>query len=144
MKNLINLPKVLILKGLPASGKSTFAKRLLETESNWKRVNKDDLRLMIDPNWSQDKEDFIIKIRDQFILTALGEGFNVVVDDTNFGKHEGHIRNLVRGMADVEVTFFDVALEECVKRDSERSNSVGTKVIQDFYNKYPNQEPGNF
>lgn len=40
------MPKLLVLKGLPASGKSTYAKELVN--KGWKRVNKDDLRAMID------------------------------------------------------------------------------------------------
>ena len=35
--------KLLLLKGLPASGKTTFAKELVRKDGNWVRVNKDDL-----------------------------------------------------------------------------------------------------
>src|SRR5207245_9019847 len=50
--------KLLLLKGLPASGKSTYAKELVL--KGWKRVNKDDLRAMIDNGkWSHSNEDII-------------------------------------------------------------------------------------
>lgn len=32
--------------------------------------------------------------------------------------------------------FFDISLEECVKRDSKRENPIGEKVITETYNKY--------
>ena len=49
------MSKLLILKGLPASGKTTEAKRLV-IEENFKRVSKDDLRAMIDNSkWSKEK-----------------------------------------------------------------------------------------
>lgn len=38
-----------MLKGLPASGKSTYAKELvLKSPGKYKRINKDDLRAMVD------------------------------------------------------------------------------------------------
>ena len=41
--------KVIYLKGLPASGKSTWAKQYVQEYGGvFKRVNKDDLRAMID------------------------------------------------------------------------------------------------
>ena len=43
------MKKILILRGLPASGKSTFARNLLtENPHAWKRLNKDELRAMLD------------------------------------------------------------------------------------------------
>ena len=43
------MKKILILRGLPASGKSTFARKLLNENPNaWKRLNKDELRAMLD------------------------------------------------------------------------------------------------
>jgi len=45
---------VLLLKGLPASGKSTYAKSLSST-CNYIRVNKDDLRaMMFGGNWTKE------------------------------------------------------------------------------------------
>ena len=41
--------KVILAKGLFASGKSTWAKNvILKKPNSYKRVNKDDLRLMLD------------------------------------------------------------------------------------------------
>jgi adenylate kinase family enzyme len=35
--------RMLVLVGLPGSGKSTFATKLAATKQEWKRVNQDDL-----------------------------------------------------------------------------------------------------
>ena len=79
---------VLILKGLPASGKSTFARKLLEENKGaWKRLNKDELRLMLDNSQhSNDNEKFIERVRDMMIIEALKAGKHVIIDDTNLSE----------------------------------------------------------
>lgn len=140
--------KVIILRGLPASGKTSWAKEMLEKHpGQYKRINKDDLRDMLDGGrWSKHNEKFILHIRDQLIITAMKEGFSVIVDDTNFEpKHEDRIREILEGDAcgfgttggfKIEVKFFDTPLEECIERDLKRTRSVGERVIRRMYNKY--------
>ncbi|MBR8829004.1 MAG: AAA family ATPase [Gomphosphaeria aponina SAG 52.96 = DSM 107014] len=134
------MKKVLILIGLPASGKSSFAKELLLSQpGHWVRTNKDLLREMAHAShWSPANEKFIVKLRDTMILMALEDGKNVIVDDTNFGPHVNHIKELVKGKAQVEVndSFLQVPVEECIKRDLLRPNSVGKDVIMKMYNRY--------
>lgn len=142
--------RIILTKGLPASGKTTFAKAIIDKEpGKWKRINKDDLRSMIDNGtWSRKNEEFIIECRDFLIDLALAEGYNVVVDDTNLHpKHwnslKEKIKNLPIGL-DVELElkdFTDVPLEECIKRDQKRSNYVGEKVIRQMYNQFLKPKP---
>lgn len=134
--------KVLILSGLPASGKSTRARELVD-KGNWKRVNKDLIRLMLDNSkWSRNNEKFVLALRDHIIVSALKAGSNVVVDDTNFGKHPQHIKELVKDIPNVivEEEFINTPLEVCISRDANRDESVGKKVIMDMYNKYLRKE----
>ena len=145
--------KVTICKGLPASGKSTWAKeKVAKSNCSIKRVNKDNLRSMLDSGkYSKGNESYVLQLRDHIILTALDLGKSVIVDDTNFhSSHEERIRELVSGFNEgmfgneplinnkvqVEVKFFDVSPEECIIRDLKRPNSVGAKVIWDMFNKY--------
>jgi predicted kinase len=134
------MKRVIVLVGLPASGKSQFARELLLSEpSKWVRSNKDLLREMAHAShWSPANEKFILELRDQIILMALENGKHVIVDDTNFGPHIEHIKELVKGKAIVEVndSFLQVPVEECIKRDLKRLNSVGKDVIMKMYNKY--------
>lgn len=133
------MKKVIILKGLPASGKSTWAKQQLDAQPGaYKRINKDDLRAMLDnSHWSKSNEKFVLRLRDQLILAALEDGKHVIIDDTNLHpKHEQQIRQLVKGQAEVEVRMFDADVEECVERDAGRAKPFGAKVIRDMHRQF--------
>lgn len=131
---------VILTRGCPGSGKSTWCKSLIDKNPNkYKRINKDDLRAMLDnSNYTKTSEKFILQVRDQIILLALKDGKHILIDDTNLNPiHESHIRQLVKGLAEVEIKdFTDVPIETCIKQDLKRFNSVGEKVIRDMYNKY--------
>lgn len=133
--------KIVMTKGLPGSGKSTWAKQLIDKEpETWKRVNKDDLRSMVDNGkWSKNNEKLILQMRDALITSSLINGKNVIVDDTNLSeKHEKDLRALaVLWGHDFEIKdFTDVALDICIDRDSRREHPVGEKVIRKMYNEF--------
>ena len=134
------MKKVILTKGLPGSGKTTWALELMANSPNsYKRVNKDALREMLDNSrWSRDAEKLILKIRDSIILSALEDGKHVIVDDTNLApKHQARIEQLVRGLATVETQdFTDVPIETCIANDLKRLHSVGEKVIRDMHKQF--------
>lgn len=151
------MPKVVILVGLPASGKSTYARKLVG-KGNYTRVNKDDLREMLhasgkegDRGFRGKLENTVLSIRDSIIIKALRSGQNVVVDDTNLDpKHIDRISEVVEAQQELdreylqnpklkytwEVKVFDTPLEDCIKRDMTRSKPVGERVIREMHNKY--------
>lgn len=140
--------KVILTKGLPGSGKSTWAKlQLREHPDKYKIVCKDDLRAMLDNgHWSKTNEKFVLKMRDLLILEAIDAGYSVIVSDTNLvQKHEQAIRALVDGMAIVEINdeFLSVPLDECIARDLQRPNSVGETVIRRMYNQFVAPKPAD-
>lgn len=131
--------KVIVLRGLPASGKSTWAKDFVDRNPGWLRINKDDMRAMMhNSKWSKDNERQVLLLRDAAIEMALRSGYSVVVDDTNFASQ--HITT-IQAIADLaeaafEVKDFDVPLSECLERNSQRMPRVPDHVIYDMYNKY--------
>lgn len=136
-------------EGLPASGKSTWAKKQVEqSKGKTKRVNKDDLRAMIDAGvWSKDNEKHILKVRDKLIEHYMSNGFSVIVDDTNLHpKHKKTLQELAEGFqATFEVkSFLDVPLKTCIVRDIKRDNSVGEKVIRQMYNQFVKPKPAEY
>jgi predicted kinase len=125
-----------MLKGLPASGKSTYAKELVA--QGYKRVNKDDLRFMIDNGkWSKNNEENIKATEYAMASTYLDNGFHVVVDDTNFAYEDMWRETAKECEAEFEVVSFNTPVHECVRRDSLRGDrSVGADVIYRMYRQY--------
>jgi len=138
-----------MLKGLPASGKTTHAKKLVE--DGWKRVNKDEMRDLFDNGkWSGKKEKFILKMRDFAVEEAIRDGYNVVVDDTNLAeKHKKRIATVCTKLNKEGVScefleeFIDTPLDVCLQRDKEREKSVGADVILKMYKRLQSVK-GNF
>lgn len=129
-------PRVIITKGLPGSGKSTWAtKEVLKSKGRVKRVNKDDLRAMVDcDEYDSENERFILLLRDKIIMAAIRANKHIIVDDTNINPiHEKHIREMVGPRVRVDVvSFMDTDVEECIKRDKKREGKayVGEEVIR--------------
>lgn len=137
-------PKLEVLKGLPASGKSTYAKQLVE--EGWTRTNKDTIRLdrNLFPtgyNYKNKKhEKLVIKERNRMIEQALSKGRDVVVDDTNLNpihiKELASIARQYNANFIINDSFLNVPLAECIERDKNREASVGENVIRGMFNQY--------
>lgn len=128
--------KLLMLKGLPGSGKSTWAKQFAADNPGWVRVNRDSLRSMI--VYRQKDEKFVCKLRDLIITEAFSKGKNVIVDDTNLNpKHEQTLKALAKSYgAEFEVKAFDTTIEDCIKNDLKRPDSVGERVIRQMHEQF--------
>jgi len=130
---------VIILVGLPASGKSTFAKQFILDNPGWVRINKDTLRLEIGGNdsWYK-KEKLVFKRERELIKESIDNGINVVIDNTHLNpKTLNDTKDFVESCGGniVKVIYFDVKVEEAIRRDKERgSASVGAHVIRQMYN----------
>jgi len=137
-----NKPKLLCLRGLPASGKTTYAREL--ANKGWVRVNKDDLRAMLNNSkFSKENESYILSLRDEIIISSLVQGKNVVVDDTNLDPKHLIAFESIAGefLADFEIRFFDTDVQECIRRNALREKPVPDKVIYSMYERYLKPQP---
>jgi predicted kinase len=138
-----NKPRLVILRGLPASGKTTWAKAwVAQDRPNRVRVNKDDLRAMVDNGVFIEgvTELRVVAARDILVKGLMARGLSVVVDDTNLRNF--HVRKLAKlaheGCWEWEIQNFDTDVDDCCKRDLLRKGNdyVGSSVIHDMHNKY--------
>jgi len=125
------------LRGLPASGKTTWAKKkLADLNVGGKklavRTNKDEIRARLRAT-GIDSETKVISRETELVTAALMSGKDVIVDNTHFKPlHEWRYRDLAKeyGYSFEVVSFTDIPIEECIRRDAQRRNRVGEVVIR--------------
>lgn len=129
--------RLVMLRGIPASGKSRRAKELVA--QGFIRVNRDDLRISLNGGkFTRSNEKLIVKVRDHIIREALLAGRSVCDDNTNMPeKNATHLRQLAKECgAQFEVEEFHVDLHTAIERDAQREHSVGETVIRSFWNQW--------
>lgn len=130
------MKKLLVLIGIPASGKSTFAMDLLKKEDNWFRVSRDDIRMtMFGTEFNPHIEGFVSKIQNMLILKALKSDHNVVIDNCNVREsYRNDLYNLAKldGNVMYEEMIFKTSLQECLERNKQRSRKVPEEAIIKF------------
>ncbi len=133
--------KVILLVGIPASGKSSYAKlEVAKDPNNWVRINNDDLRAMMNGSvWSADYEKMITDARNYLLRDALKRGKNVIIDNLNLNRrHFDTVCDIAKSVnVDVQILekAFYVELDEAVSRDAKREGKakVGEDVIKKWW-----------
>jgi len=119
------MQQLVMTKGLPGSGKSTWAKEWVAGSMRRVRVNKDLIRAEQN-RWSYSREDEAIvhKTAVDLIHGYLEAGYSVVVDNQNLQRsNKRELEAIARqhGVPLVIQSFLDVPVEECVRRNELRT-----------------------
>lgn len=127
------MAKVVLLRGLPASGKTTKSQEYL-AYGNFVRLNRDDLRdsLFKGLDWSGKREKIVMRVQEAMAHEALDAGYSLVIDDTNLTefhkKRWSSVAEFWKSSFVVDEVKTDY--EECIKRDRLRHiKRVGDHVI---------------
>lgn len=119
------MQKMLILHGLPACGKSTYRKELMEREPGvWGYVNFDELR-HADPNWvwtpqgERDMQDTAFSLA--YVILAGGQ--DLIVDNTNLNPKTLNrwVQFAEKHNVEWETVYFKTPLDECIRRNALRT-----------------------
>lgn len=128
---------IILTRGIPASGKTTFAKAwVAEDPENRIRLNRDDLRRMIRGNsgvFDYETEQAITAAQHAAARAAIKAGKDVVVDDTSLNNR--HVKEWFK-VGPVEFRDFPIDPELAYERDAAREHSVGPEVIAYFVSKH--------
>lgn len=135
------MAELIITRGLPASGKTTFAKAWVAEDIDTRaRVNRDDLRLLLHgkATYFPEQEKVVTLASHSSVESLLRAGKSVVVDDTNLRvKYVKQFMEIAKKAgATYRVVDFEVDIEECIRRDHLREKSVGDAVILSMYDRY--------
>lgn len=151
---LARTPFVQVMTGLPGSGKTTEARRLLaNVAGRMRRVSLDELRAMADPVdaagrplWSRAHEETVVAMQDACIREALLGGYDVVVDNTHLTPSATeHLRTAFGRFAWFIVhDLTHVPIEECIRRDAQRPQPVGEDTIRDLARRHEQARAGGW
>ena len=144
------MKRIILTRGIPASGKSTWAKQeVLKDPEHSIRINRDDLRNMSGQYWVPAREDYIKACKGTMLMNAINFKFDtIIIDEMNLNpKESGELKgeiamvnNAFKGGQDkyvVEIKdFTNIPLDVCLERDSKRENPIGENVIRGIFNKY--------
>lgn len=135
--------KITLTVGIPACGKSTWAKEEVRKDPDGTtRINRDDLRNMMS-NYvlSDTNEKLVTEVRDAALRASLRKGRNVILDETNLNSRNFDdvckvARELGINCMVMEKPFY-IELEEAISRDAARAGSgkVGEEIVKKFWKK---------
>ena len=127
--------KLIMLRGLPASGKSTLAVELMFQGGDYFRVNRDLLRTMLHNNiWTGKREGVTVDVEKIIVAQLLSQNKNVIVDDTNLGDKHVDMWKSVAIVCGAKFEIIDmmdkVTVAECIERNQGRIDAVPPGVIE--------------
>jgi len=156
------LIKVFLMIGLPGSGKSTVAEKIVLNDKKEKVVIicRDSIREMISGQYknfkfSGIKEGLVKSMASSCIETAIIRGYNIVIDETNFTKKSRtYWMNMVSCICErvgVNVKYCGVWVDtpkgECIKRrkaDPKGTNDNWAAIIGNMMKSWEEPEADEF
>jgi predicted kinase len=142
-----------ILVGISGSGKSTRALELQkQLQGNLYEINRDSIRMWILADthkintytenlwkfWKFKWEDKVTELWNTMYNDFTEAGYNIVFSDTNLDRNKvNELKKKLEAVGyEVIIEVMEVPVEECIKRDIQRKNTVGQEVIYKQYAKF--------
>ena len=120
-----------MMVGIPASGKTTYARALAEhTGAVW--LSSDDIRKEFDiTKYDADSTKFVFGVLHERMTQALSEGKNVIHDATNVKRWDrAKALNAVPRGTHCEAVIMATPVDVCLERNRKRADSVPDYVIE--------------
>lgn len=127
----MNRPSLIVLVGIPGSGKTTYAEKYIKEHPNAIHLSSDLIRKEL---WgseaTQGDNNEVFSLMQSRAIEALNNGQNVVYDATNITrKDRSYIITLCPKFAKIECHIIWAPIETCIERDAARERTVGKEVI---------------
>ena len=135
--------KIILTRGLQASGKTTWAKDIVRFDPSYARVNRDEIRLMLNATafGGTIDEDLVTRVETQAVLGILKSGRTPIVDATHL--YQRHINRWQRLGYPIEIVEFAATLDVLLKRNEERGTTVPPEVIAANALKFARSDTGD-
>jgi predicted kinase len=127
----MNRPSLILLVGIPGSGKTTYAEKYIKENPNTVHLSSDKIREELWGNEAtQGDNSEVFSLMQYRDIDALNNGQSVVYDATNITrKDRSYIIALCPKFAKIECHIIWASIETCIERDAARERTVGKEVI---------------
>lgn len=134
----MNFPKIVIVVGIPGSGKTTYCKKVCEEFSSFKHLSSDAIRKeILGDEEDQSNNNAVFDVMRTRALEYLNKGYNVLYDATNITRKSRHaILSVLPSWVQKEAVVCWAPIETCLKRDANRDRTVGREVINRMLKNY--------
>jgi predicted kinase len=127
----MNRPTLILLCGIPGSGKTTYTKKYIEEHDNTIHISSDEIRKEL---WgdeaTQGDNNAVFALMQARTIEALNNGQSVVYDATNITrKDRAGIIGACPKFVKIECHIVWASIETCIERDATRKRNVGKEVI---------------
>lgn len=129
------MAKVIMLCGLPASGKSTYAKEIAEQEKANLHSSDNMRKLLFGDENVNDKNDEVFNMLHKQIKLDLIDNKNVVYDATNinYKRRKGFLEELNKIDCEKICVLIATPYEKCLEQNKLRERQVPEEVIKNMY-----------
>jgi len=136
-----------IVVGPPGSGKSTYAREVMNEYKSVREINRDNFRFgVVQPGgswatWSHNSKDekMVTSLWKKYFDECVKMGYDLIFTDASYcdpNKTSSLIGKLESLGYKVHTIYMQVSLEECIRRDLIRGKmSVGKEVVEKFWRK---------
>ena len=143
-------PTILLTRGFPGSGKTTFAKAYVAEDPNTRaRINRDDIRMALfgyKQGLTRAQEQTVTSVEDALARTLIEDGYSIVVDSMHLArKYITRWYNIAAalGVKTVEVQEFKVSPEEILQRNQTRpaADRLPQAALEDMLKRFRTLAP---
>lgn len=136
--------KIILLQGLPLSGKSTKAKEIYNSNpKKYTIVNRDSIRLGRGDYWIPEQENYITQVEEFSVISSINLGLIPIIDATNLNpktleKWENLAKEHNSELEIIKMPYIPIseAFERNNKRKEEGGICLSRKDIERFYKTY--------
>ena len=129
------MKRLILLVGIPGSGKTTLAKKIIE--KGFHCLSADPIREELYGNAAEqgDKEE-VFRIFFERLEDALSKELDIIVDNTNLNPRQRKPlleRAQKAGYTDIQLWLLDVPLDVCLKRNASRERVVPDDIVANMF-----------